>query len=287
MKLWIINCKEDWFPGMWQRWYKNQCVAVGWPPPPPKDPAWSRARNALNAMQTGDAVIVALRGNRIGRIGYITGKAVEDADWNPLVPKSRDLPRGEVGRRIFVRWDMTIGPDYRDRVVLLPEETRFSPGQLRPTICEVPIQRLQPVKDAMNDPNNWVGLITHFNVEAALQGYIAANPHRLEDGLLPYPDEKIREKVFGDRSRLDLLLIDRDEHPVVVECKRDAPWPSDLSQLRHYMERLSNETGSKPRGILVHGGALKLSQAIRKEAAKEPRVEVVRYALDVTFGLCA
>jgi len=139
----------------------------------------------------------------------------------------------------------------------------------------------------MNDPNNWVGLITHFNLEAALQGYIAANPHRLEDGLLPYPDEKIREKVFGDRSRLDVLLIDREERPVVVECKRDAPWPGDVSQLRHYMTRLQKETGRKPRGFLVHGGALNLSLAVRREAAKEPRIDVVTYALDVTFGRCA
>jgi RecB family endonuclease NucS len=124
-------------------------------------------------------------------------------------------------------------------------------------------------------------------LETALQGYIAANPHRVEDGLLPYPDKKVREKIFGDRSRLDVLLIDRDERPVVVECKRDAPWPGDVSQLRHYMKRLARETSRKPRGILVHGGALKLSQAVWREAAKKPRVELVRYALDVTFGLCA
>jgi hypothetical protein len=35
---------------------------------------------------------------------------------------------------------------------------------------------------------------THFDYESALQGYIAAYPHELEDGLLPYPDIKIREK---------------------------------------------------------------------------------------------
>lgn len=287
MKLWMVNCKEDWFPGMWQRWYKNQCVAAGWPKRWAKGQAWSRARNALEAMQPGDAVVVALRGNRVGRIGYITGKAVEHADWDPLVPKSKESPYGEMGRRVFVRWDMTVGPDDRDRVVLLPEGSRFNSGQLRPTICQIPLSKLRSLKAAMNDPNNWVGLITHFDLEAALQGYIAANPHRLEDGLLPYPDKKVREKVFGDGSRLDVLLLDRGGRPVVVECKRDAPWPGDVSQLRHYMKRLAKETGRKPRGILVHGGALKLSNAVRRAAAKKPRVEIVRYALDVTFGLCA
>jgi hypothetical protein len=32
MTLWKVTCMEHRFPGMWQRWYKHQCVAVGWPP---------------------------------------------------------------------------------------------------------------------------------------------------------------------------------------------------------------------------------------------------------------
>src|SRR6266702_2400544 len=30
MTLWKINCMEPSYPGMWQRWFKHQCVAVGW-----------------------------------------------------------------------------------------------------------------------------------------------------------------------------------------------------------------------------------------------------------------
>ncbi len=51
------------------------------------------------------------------------------------------------------------------------------------------------------------------------------------------------------------------------------------------MRRLAKETGLKPRGMLVHGGALKLSEAVRK-AAKKHGVEIIRYNLDVSFGLC-
>lgn len=290
MKLWKINCEEDSFPGMWQRWYKHQCVAVGWYSQwgfplegPTKDRGWSRTRNALRAIQPGDAVVVALRGNRVGRLGYVTGKAVADTDWAPLVPPSREEPDGEIGRRVFVRWDMTIGPDDRDLVVLLPEGRRFTSGELRPTLSEIHSMNLVQLKAAMNNPRNWVGLLTHFNYETALQGYIAAYPHRLEDGLLPHPNIKIREKIFKDRTRLDVLLIDRDERPVIVECKRGPSYPADVSQLRHYMRRLARETDRKPRGILVHGGALKLSSAVRKATAKQPRVEIVRYTLDVDF----
>jgi RecB family endonuclease NucS len=139
----------------------------------------------------------------------------------------------------------------------------------------------------MKDAANWVGLDTHFDYERSLQGYIAAYPHFLEDGLLPHPDIKIREKVFPDGTRSDVLLIDRDHCPVVVECKQGTPIQEDISQLRHYMKLIAEETEKDPRGILIHGGALKLSDSIRKVAAKKPAVEIVRYSLKVDFDRSA
>jgi hypothetical protein len=169
MTLWKINCMEDSFPGMWQRWYRSQCVAVGWDGKwgfplagmiTAKDhgPAWSRARSALQKIQVGDYVIVSLKGNRVGRLGEVTGKAIEDHDWKPLVPPTTDYPDGEMGRRIFVRWELTTGPDNRDEVVLLPEGGRFTSGELRPTIAEIRSQSVDDLKAAMNDSANWESL---------------------------------------------------------------------------------------------------------------------------------
>jgi hypothetical protein len=28
--LWKVTCQDDLYPGAWQRWFKNQCVAVDW-----------------------------------------------------------------------------------------------------------------------------------------------------------------------------------------------------------------------------------------------------------------
>jgi hypothetical protein len=284
---------ENKYPGMWQRWYKHQCVAIGWPPEfgfhlegPSKDYGWSRARNAAKQINVGDAVIVGLRGNRIARLGYVTKKEIGDDQWNELVPRSRENPVGEIGRQILVRWDLTIGPDDRDQVVLLPKKY-FSNGEQRPTLCAIQSCGLKQLKNVMNDPANWGSLNSHFAYERALQEYIAAYPHHLEDGLLPHPDIKIREKVFKDHTRLDVLLIDPRERPVIVECKRDASSPRHISQLRGYMRHLERESGHKPRGILVHSGTRKLSDIVRKEAAKKPRVEIVRYTLNVNFDRCA
>ena len=36
--IWIVNCMKHKVSGMWQRWFRNQCVAVGWPRPA-RDPS--------------------------------------------------------------------------------------------------------------------------------------------------------------------------------------------------------------------------------------------------------
>ena len=284
---------EDSFPGLWRQWYRHQCVAVGFAPQrgctlhgKTKDvKGWRLARAKLLDIKPGDWVIVALKRNRVGRLGQVTEMHIEDNEWKPLVPKSKDSPFGEIGRRIYVRWDMTCGPEDRDLVVALPQAARFNLGELRPTISQIRSQTIKTLRAAMNDPTNWVGLLSHFKYEKALSDYIAAYPHHLEDGLVPYPNAKIREKVFTDRSRLDVLLLDRKERPVIVECKQGAPTPDNLKQLRSYMKLLRQETDCEDvRGILVHGGSRNLRQDVVKSAALSPPVEIVQYRLQVDFA---
>jgi hypothetical protein len=294
MTLWKVSCLEDTYPGMWQRWYRHQSVGIGWPPmdgyylngSTAGGQGWSRARESLKAVAVGDHIVVTLRGHRLGRLGEVTGKAIEDAEWNPLVPASRESTSGQMGRRILVRWDLTVGPDSRDMVIALPREIQLASGELRPTIGQVRSRSTAELVGAMNDPSNWVGLLTHFDYERALSGYIAAYPHRLEDGLLPHPNKRVREKVFLDGSRSDVLLTDRQEVPVVVECKQGGPTVEHLKQIRNYMVRLAEETGGVVRGILVHGGARKLPSDVALEAQKSPAIEIVQYSLDVDFTPC-
>lgn len=283
---------EDVFPGMWQRWFKNQCVAVGWAGKRGYKlngrtiggRGWLVARKAIKDMAVGDLVIVALRGHKIGRLGEITGKPIEDDQWEPLVPPGPGVEDGEMGRRILVRWDLAVGPDDSDLVVRLPDRHTLSNGELRPTVSRVYSQSIRQIKALMNDPSNWVGLTGRFGYEAALSDYIASYPHRLEDGLLPHPNARIRELVFDDRSRLDVLLIDRAERPVIVECKQHSPTVENVQQLRHYIKRLRKKTGQKARGILVHGGSQIVSADVRRVARRSPVVEIVSYRLEVDFA---
>jgi len=297
MKLWKINCMEDQFPGMWQRWYKSQCVAVGWHgkwgypltgeiTAKEHGPAWSRARSGLQRIQLGDYVVVSLKWNHVGRIGEVTGKAIEDDDWNPLVPRTKDYPDGEMGRRIFVRWDLITGPESRDEIVLLPEGARFTSGELRSTIAEIRSQSLDDLKNAMKDETNWESLSARFDYEKALSGYIATYPHHLEDGLTIHPTLKVRELTFWDRTRSDVILIDRDDQAVIVECKQGQPTVAGINQLRGYLARLKKEKGTRARGILVHGGSKKLRDDVVKAADVNPRIQVVQHRLAVDFARC-
>lgn len=127
MALWKIHCEEDKFPGIWRHWYRQQCVAVGWPPASgftlggksSGSTGWNIARRPIQRMAVGDSIVVSFNGHRVGRIGTITAFRVEDKDWNPLVPSRPGLSHGELGRRIEVRWDLACGPSDQDTLVEL------------------------------------------------------------------------------------------------------------------------------------------------------------------------
>ena len=289
--LWKINCMENKYPGMWQRWFKEQCVAVGWASQwgykldgeTKGGLRWTIARNAIKNMAIGDYVVVSLSNNCVGRIGKITGKAIGDDEWDPLVPRSREMPDGEMGRRILVRWELTTGPDNQDLIVQLPEGNRFKGAKLRLTIAKISSMTVDRLRALMNNQENWVNLLGKFGYEKAISDYIGNYPNRLEDGLLSHPNLKIRERVFKDRKRSDVLLMDKNKKPVVVECKQHSPSVNDIHQLLHYMKLLQQETGQDPRGILVHGGAPKILREVINEAKKGPQVEIVSYSIEVNF----
>jgi hypothetical protein len=288
MNYWKIFCQETENPGLWPRWFKSQCAAIGWPPKDgytlegkARDQGWAAARNALKRVKPGDLVVVQLRGCRVGGIGEVVRKEIGDHQWKPTVHPSKAHPWGGKGRRILVRWDLNVGPASSDKVVSVPPDSL--PGQQ--TICQIDSKTLNRIKTAMQNEANWVGLQGRFDYERSLSDWIATYPHRLEDDLMPFPNAKVREKVFPDRTRSDVLLIDGDT-PVVVECKQGAPTLENIKQLRGYLRHVRKETGKKPRGILVHGGGASLRNEVRREVERDHSLKVIRYSLHVDFAVC-
>jgi len=238
-------------------------------------------------MSPGDKVIVQLKSWRVGRIGTVLSTEIEDSEWKPSVPR-QEGDSGEMGRRVQVRWDLTTGRLTPDYVVELPKEARPNPRIWRLTISEVPDATFKAMEKAFLDEDNWVSLIPGFASERALSEYIAALPHLLEDGLVPYPSSDARELVFPDRTRVDVLLLDRNRDIVIVECRQGAPSLQNLEQLRGYMRnaeklRTGLKVGKNIRGILVHGGARELSTEVRRESKRAPQIELVQFSVSVGF----
>jgi hypothetical protein len=293
MNYWKIYCEETKYPGLWARWYKNQCAAVGWNPNrgftlegESQTQDWSMARNYLKRIKPGDKLVVQLKHNRVGRVGEVVRNESQDKLWNATVPPSKKYPTGHHGRRIALRWDLNIGPTDPDTVVLLPATGQLSPNLRLATIRELDSKTFNRITEAMKNKDNWVGLQGRFDYERSLSDWIATYPHQLEDGLMPHPYAKLREKTFPDKSRSDVILVDEDEVPVVVECKQHAPTLKDVTQLRGYMRRVRKMTGKKTRGILVHGGTASLRDDVRREVDRDRFLEVIRYSLHVDFTPC-
>jgi hypothetical protein len=144
MHYWKVYCMEDRYPGLWQTWFTRQIAAVGWPAQlgyqlhgggNAGDRAWSVARRYLLEMKRGHRIVVQLSDHRVGRIGTITDVKVEDSNWNPTVPATKEDPEGEQGRLIEVRWDLSAGPLTPNMAVALPKEARLKQGrELRWTV---------------------------------------------------------------------------------------------------------------------------------------------------------
>jgi hypothetical protein len=286
---------EDDYPGLWQTWFLQQTVAIGWPPPHftlkgvAGDGGWNAARAAASRVQVGDHIIVQLSNSRVGRIGTVTQVKLEDAAWNPTVPVDKEHPEGEMGRRIDVRWDLHAGPVSPSAVALLPVGARFKGRTLRSTIVHVKKEVALKVLLALSEEENWTSMHSGFASERAISEYIDAYPHLLEDGLRPYPSAKTREHTFSDRRRSDVLLLDRQGNLVIVECKQSSPSEADVEQLRHYMklarkEILGPKSKTAIRGILVHGGSRKIPGAIMRLAVSRPTIELVRFGVSVDFA---
>ena len=295
MTFWKVYCMENHWPSLWRRYFQHQVAAVGFPPQwgyrlegKSKGPGWSRVRNALKAIEVGDKIVVQLNNNRVGRIGEVVRKEVGDKEWKPLVPVSRQESVGEMGRSIIVRWDLVNGPVDQDLVVELPPSARLTPGLVRPTICPLPRQMFKKIAAAVSDRKNWVSISSHaFSLEKSISDYLGTYPHRLEDGLQPYPSLKVRENVFADGTRSDVLLLDRNDKPVIVECKQNTPTIRDIEQLRGYLRKAGRVIGKKVRGILVHGGPAKLPANVKRHSRRHPRIEIIRYSVAVDFSQLA
>jgi hypothetical protein len=162
---WIVICPEPHVTGgLWARWYRENCVAVGWPPPEfglaggTENSGWAWTRDRLNQMRVGDKVIPFLLKWRIGPVGTVRELRVTDGDWSPTVDEgaySRNPDQAELGRRVLVTWEQAgMPPD--GKVAIVPANLRTGGPLARHTVEELPAVQFERLCSALSDASNWV-----------------------------------------------------------------------------------------------------------------------------------
>lgn len=92
-----------------------------------------------------------------------------------------------------------------------------------------------------------------FALEADLRDFLAANLQVIEPGLKLYRDGEQDGVEFSvDRGRIDILAIDRNGTPVVIELKLAKGRNRAIGQLLYYMGWIDQNLGKgQSRGIIV------------------------------------
>ncbi len=138
---WIVICPEPYVRGgVWERWHRENCVAVGWPPSggwtldgPTDDDGWKVARRRLKEIRIGDKVVPFLLKWRIGPVGTVTGLRIADSEWDGTVEKGNyrgSNADSDLGRRILVTWERDGMPPDGECSLIPPRPTS------RPVDCK-------------------------------------------------------------------------------------------------------------------------------------------------------
>lgn len=316
---WIVICPEPYVRGggLWERWYRENCVAAGWPPPrwtfdgPTDDSGWAYTRNRLKEMKPGDKVIPFLLKWRIGPVGTIKQVSAADADWKETVEGKRykggDLD-SELGRRILVSWEGE-GMPPGGKCAVVPPDRRGSGPLSRHTIDRLTDDRFKELTSVLANHSNWVDVTPAVSpqadrfapaaapvvadtevpppllpqaeldlLERDLQRLLSRNLDRIEKGLVADPDYQL-EEFPCDVGRLDFLCRDAEGSWVVIELKADWVGDEAVGQILGYMSWAKDNlpNGSQVRGILV---GKRTSGRVKAAIKLFPQLSIKRFTLD-------
>lgn len=299
---WIVICPERYARrGIWHVWYRDKCVAIGWPPSkyhPEGDTdvsGWRWARDCMRKMQPGELVIPYLQQWRVGPVGVIKKVHLADEDWNPTVAKgdyTQNPLEAELGRRIDVEW-RSEGMPPGGMGALIPPEKRLRRPDALSTIEELKPDRFDELVKILGDPQNWTKIggspeevveILPADppelslLEETLKQVLIRNLGLIEPGLSPHPDYPGVAEVMTDVGRIDLFCIDKDKNFVVIELKVGPASDHAVGQITRYMGWVKQNLheGRGLRGILVCADFPAGTLAAR---AMIPGLSLMRYKL--------
>ena len=117
-----------------------------------------------------------------------------------------------------------------------------------------------------------------FALENHLRDFLAKNLDKIEPGLRLYEKNGINGVEFRMESgRIDLLAIDKNNSPVIIELKRDYGKEKVLGQILYYMAWVDENLGLGPsRGIIISN---EVSNELKIATQRAPGVELAVYRL--------
>lgn len=301
---WIVICPERQAKGgLWRVWYREKCVAIGWPPSsyhpdgPTDSTGWRWARECLRKMEPGDTVIPYLQQWRVGPVGIIRKVHLADEERNPTVPKGAyalnpDEP--ELGRRIEVDWQTKdMPPDGKG--ALIPLNKRLRRPDAIYTVEQLKPERYADLVSILGDSQNWVSVgdadapvsdalpseaeAPQLKVlEETLQKLLSQNLALIEPGLAPHTEYPLQE-FMTDVGRIDILCVDQAKRLVVIELKAGFADDRAVGQIARYMGWVKQNLPEGPelRGILICSDA---TAGARAACYVVPDLQLMRYRLD-------
>lgn len=298
----VISPERQSQGGVWRVWYRENCVAIGWPPSsyhpdgPTDSAGWRWARECLRKMEPGDTVIPYLQQWRVGPVGIIRKVHLADEEWNPTVPKGAYIlnpGEPELGRRIEVYWQTKdMPPDGKG--ALIPPDKRLRRPDAIHTVEELKPERYADLVAIMGESQNWVSVEDPDApvsdapmgeaeppqlkvLEETLQKLLSQNLALIEPGLIPHPEYPLQE-FMTDVGRIDVFCVDREKRLVVIELKAGFADDRAVGQIAKYMGWVKQNLaeGRELRGILICSDA---TPSGRSACYVVPGLQLMRYQL--------
>lgn len=124
---------------------------------------------------------------------------------------------------------------------------------------------------------------TSFAYEKDLRDYLSNNLSVIESGLTLYKDNNgisgVEYPVDSDNKRIDILAIDKEKAPVVIELKVNQGYEKVIGQSLYYKNRIKELFGvGKVKIIII---AREINSRLKTATNDLPDVELFEYTLSV------